>query len=93
MEIKEYLKSIGITQAGGVGKDGAYVVDLLDSNEYGKMFSTLEKCDDLDIMEENQVVTEQGSSLLYESESQPYLLNLIADWEGDIYQLVVNTID
>lgn len=93
MEIKEYLKSIGVAQSGSIGKDGAYVIDLLDSNEYGKMFSTLEKCDDLDIMEENQVVTEQGSSLLYESESQPYLLNLIADWEGDIYQLVVNTID
>ena len=93
MTIEEFLKDIGITKTGSIGEDGAYVIDLLDSNEYGRIFSTLEKSTDLDILEDNQVVTEQGSSLIYESDTEPYLLNLIADFDGDVYQLVVNNIE
>lgn len=93
MSKREYLKSIGITKSGNVGKDNAYIVDLANSDEYGKIFSTLEKADDLDIMYDNQVITEQGSSLMYESVSEPFILNLIADFDGDIYQLIVNRIE
>ena len=89
---KEYLNKIGITQEGSTGKDGSYVIDLIDSDDYGKIFSKLDKVKDLDLLEDNQVITEQGSSLMYESESEPYLLNLIADFDGDIYQLVVTEI-
>ena len=92
MTEKEYLESIGITKAGAMGDDNSYVVDIMDSNEYGKIFTTLEKSDDLDPLEDNQVVTEQGSSLMYESMSEPFLLNLIADFDGDVYQLIVNKI-
>lgn len=92
MTEKEYLKSIGISKDGAIGDDNSYVVDIMDSNEYGKIFSTLEKSDDLDPLEDNQVVTEQGSSLMYEAMSEPFLLNLIADFDGDVYQLVVNKI-
>ena len=93
MTEKEYLESIGITKAGDIGDDNSYVVDIMDSNEYGKIFTILEKEDDLDPLEDNQVVTEQGSSLVYESMSEPFLLNLIADFDGDVYQLVVNAIN
>ena len=92
MDVKSYLRSIGITQEGNIGDDNAYVIDLVDSDDYGKMFSRLERVKDLDLLEDNQVITEQGSSLMYESESEPYLLNLIADFDGDVYQLVVNEI-
>ena len=93
MTEKEYLESIGITKTGAIGDDSSYVIDITDSNEYGKIFTILEKEDDLDPLEDNQVVTEQGSSLMYESMSEPYLLNLIADFDGDVYQLVVNRIE
>ena len=92
MEFKEYLESIGIDKQGEYNNDG-YVVPLIDSNDYGKVFSILEKSDDLDILEDNQVITDEGSSLMYESISEPFLLNLIADWEANIYQLIVIDID
>ena len=93
MNPKVYLNSIGITQSGAPGDDGSYVIDLLDSDDYGKMFSKLERIKDLDLLEDNQVITEQGSSLMYESKSEPFLLNLIADFDGDVYQLVVTEIE
>ena len=76
-----------------MSEDGSYVIDIIDSNKYGKIFSILDKSDDLDILEDNQVITEQGSSIMYESLSEPYLLNLIADFDGDVYQLIVTKID
>lgn len=91
MNEKEYLKQLNINKSGEYSDD-AYVVDLLDSTEYGRVFSILDRSDDLDIMQDNQVVTTEGSSLTYESLSQPYLLSLLADWEGDVYQLVVSKI-
>ena len=93
MTEQEYLKSIGINNQVNKGDGNSFVVDIKDSNEYGKIFSTLEKSDDLDPLEDNQVVTEQGSSLMYESMSEPFLLNLIADFDGDVYQLVINRIE
>ena len=92
MEVKEYLKSIGINQSGQEGKQGSYIIDLANSDEYGRVFSKLERAEDLEILQDNQVITEQGSSLMYESETKPYLLNLIADFDGDKYQLIVNEI-
>lgn len=93
MEIEEYISSIGVKETGFMSEDGSYVIDIIDSNKYGKIFSILDKSDDLDILEDNQVITEQGSSIMYESLSEPYLLNLIADFDGDVYQLIVTKID
>lgn len=92
MSIQDYLKELNINKEADISEDGSYIVTILNSNDYGKIFSKLEKSDDLDIMEDNQVVTEQGSSLMYESISQPYLLNLIADFEGDTYELIITEI-
>lgn len=94
MNVQEYLKSIGLNLEVNKGVDeNAYVADILTSDDYGKVFSKLENSDDLDLMYDNQVLTEEGSSLVYESLSEPYLLNLIADFTGDVYQLIINVIE
>ena len=92
MDIKNYLNSIGINRDGYYSQNGSYVITLIDSNDYGKIFSTLENSDDLDIMKENQVVTEQGSSLMYESLSENFILNLLADFDNNVYQLVITEV-
>ena len=93
MGIKEYLKSIGIQKEVYKSENGSYIIDILNSNEYGKIFGLLEKSNDLDPLEDNQVITEQGSSLVYESISEPYLLSLLADFSGDKYQLIINVLE
>ena len=93
MDVNEYIKSIGIKYTANKSEDGNYIVDLPNSDEFGRVFSILEKADDLDQVEDNQIITEQGSSLMYESMSEPYLISLLADWEADLYQLVINIIE
>lgn len=93
-DIHEYVNKLGLGSEGEYNKHfDAYVIDILNSDEYGKMFSKLEKIDDIELLDDNQVITEQGSSLIYESKSEPYILNLIADFDNDLYQLVINYIE
>ena len=92
MDVKNFLDQIGIHYQGTESREGAYVIDLLDSDDYGRVYSILENCDELEIMYDNQVITEQGSSLMYEADAEPYILNLIADFDEDKYQLIVNRI-
>ena len=96
MTEQEYIKELGINKQANKGDNNSYVVDILNSDEYGKIYSILDKAidsEELEMLEDNQVVTEQGSSLLYESTSEPYLLNLLADFDGDVYQLIINRIE
>ena len=96
MTEQEYIKELGINKQANKSDNNSYVVDILNSDEYGRIYSILDKAidsEELEMLEDNQVVTEQGSSLLYESTSEPYLLNLLADFDGDVYQLIINRIE
>ena len=92
IEVEDYLKSINIPYTGEISNNDSYVIDLPSSNDYGKVYSILDKSEDLDLLDDNQVVTEQGSSLIYESDSTNYMVNLIADWDSNKYQVVINEI-
>lgn len=92
MNIEEYLSTLNIRYEGEIGEDNSYVIDIPNSQDWGSVFTKLDKSEDLEALENNQVVTEQGSSLVYQSLSEPFLISLIADFEGDRYQLIVNQI-
>jgi hypothetical protein len=92
MEIEQYLLDLDISNSGILSEDGGYVVDIENSDEFGKVYSKLEKADDLIPLVDSQVITLQGSSFVYESETEPFILNLIADFDNDRYQLVVTRI-
>ena len=91
-EFEELLDRLDILERGKLSND-RYVITLVDSDDYGRIFSKLDKSSILDIIEENQVVTEQGSSLMYEDDEEKFLLNLIADFDSNQYQLVLDKIN
>lgn len=84
--MEELLKSIGITAMGEYTKDGAYVVDIKDYNEYGKYFSLLEKSD-LEEVQDTCQVTIHTTNVTYTTED--YQVVLQADLDEDMYKLVV----
>lgn len=90
MSIRQYLKQNNINKTYTISEDNNYIITLDNSNDFGKMFSHLEKIEDLEQLEDNQVVTEQGTSILYKSNSENYLFNLIADFDGNVYSLIVS---
>lgn len=84
--MEELLKSIGITAKGEYTKDGVYVVDIKDYNEYGKYFSLLEKSE-LEEVQDTCQMTIHTTNVTYASEK--YQLVLQADLDEDLYKLVV----
>lgn len=84
--MEELLKSIGITAKGEYTKDGVYVVDIKDYNEYGKYFSLLEKSE-LEEVQDTCQMTIHTTNVTYASDK--YQLVLQADLDEDLYKLVV----
>lgn len=84
--MEEFLKSIGITAKGEYTKDGVYVIDIKDYNEYGKYFSLLEKSE-LEEVQDTCQMTIHTTNVTYASEK--YQLVLQADLDEDLYKLVV----
>lgn len=84
--MEELLKEIGITAKGEYTKNGAYVVDIKDYNEYGKYFSLLEKSD-LEEVQDTAQITIHTTNVTYMSDN--YQIVLQADLDEDLYKLVV----
>lgn len=94
MEFEKFAKELGIKTPGNFSEENqSYIIDLKDSDVYGYAYIKLENSDLLELMEDNQVVTEEGSSLMYEAISEPFLVNLLADWTADIYQIVITRME
>lgn len=84
--MEELLKSVGITAKGEYTKNGAYVVDIVDYNTYGKYFSLLEKSD-LDEVQDTSQITIHTTNVTYANDD--YQIVLQADLDEDLYKLVV----
>ena len=91
MSIEELLNKLNINLTGNQSKN-SYIIDIPNSDEYGRIYSKLAKSDIVEEYEENQMITEQGSSLMYEVIDEDYIINLIADFDSDRYQLIINNI-
>lgn len=89
--MKELLKNIGITEVGYYSKEKNYVIDLEDSNHFNKVFSKLQKSDLVDENEDSSVVNLSVSNVLFLADD--YSLNLIADFDQNIYKLVVTELE
>lgn len=89
--MEEFLKQLGITDAGNKTSNGNYVIDLEDSDHYNKIFSRLDKSDLVEENEDSSVVNLDVTNILYISEK--YAINLIADFEQDLYKIVVTELE
>ena len=84
--MEELLKDIGITAKGEYTKNGAYVIDLKDYDEYSKYFSLLDKSE-LEEVQDTAQITIHTTNVTYMSDK--YQVVLQADLDEDLYKMVV----
>ena len=84
--MEELLKRIGITEQGEYTKNGAYVVDIKDYDEYSKYYSLLEKSE-MEEVQDTAQITIHTTNVTFASED--YQIVLQADLDEDMYKLVV----
>ena len=92
MVAETVLKNIGVKKSGIYSDEGAFVVDIDNSEEFGKVYSILDNSDLLDLQEDNSILTEDEANLNYLYEDEEFLISLTGDFENDIYQLTVTEI-
>lgn len=86
MYLEKFLEKLGITHVGHYTKTNTYVIDIDDSEEYGKVYSLLDKSNEIEEDEDSSTITVHTSNLVFESDN--YQLTLIADFDQDTYKLV-----
>jgi hypothetical protein len=86
MYLEKFLEKLGITKVGHYTKTNTYIIDIEDSDEYGKIYSVLDKSDKIEEDEDSSTITIHTSNLVFESDN--YQLTLIADFDQDTYKLV-----
>lgn len=84
--MEELLKSIGITAKGEYTKNGSYVIDIRDYDEYGKYYSLLDKSD-IEEVQDTAQITLHTTNITYANDD--YQIVLQADLDEDLYKIVV----
>ena len=88
--MEEFLSRIGITGKLNKSREGLYVLDIMDSDEYGRIYSKLDKSDLLDEVVDNSQITYDAANIQYESDD--YLISLLADFKNDSYKMTIKEI-
>lgn len=85
--MEEVLVELGINKPGEYGRNNTYVVDIDNSDEFGKIYSILDKNDEVEQNEENSLLTLHNASIYYLYGE--YQINLIGDFDANQYRLVL----
>lgn len=88
--MEEFLRELGIEGNLNRGKNDVYVLDIENSDEYGKIYSRLDRSDLLDEVVDNSQITYDAANIQYESDD--YLISLLADFKNDSYKMTIKEI-
>lgn len=83
--MEEFLNSLGIHKEGNYSRDGVYVIDLDSDEDFGRIYTILDRNEDVEELTENQLITVDEASVSYASDD--YLLTLTGDFNSGIYRL------
>lgn len=83
--MEEFLNSIGIHKDGTYSRSGAYIIDLDDDEDFGRIYTILDKSEEVEELPDNQLITVDEASVSYTNDD--YLLTLTGDFNSGIYRL------
>lgn len=81
-----FLKKLGI-RGEPEKSNGVYTVSIEDSNEFARIYSKLDRSDEVDEIIESSQITPDTISVQYTNDE--YTLTLLGDLVGDAYSLTI----
>lgn len=84
--MKEFLEKLGITKEGEYTDDNNYFIDLEDDDTYAKVFSLLERSNEVEEDTDASQLTSENSSIQYVNDR--YAITILVDYESDQYALI-----
>lgn len=89
MSIEQILKELKIDKPGSYVEDDIYEIDLVDSNEFGKMYSKLESNDAAEEKDELTQMTLDSAKITYDYKDVEITID--ANMIEDEYKLYVKS--
>lgn len=91
--LEEILETLKLNTYPGIeGKNNSYIIDLNSDTEWGKVYTILDNSPLLYQRDENTLLTNHNSSLIYEYDDTDIIFNLKADFDSEQYSLVISEI-
>lgn len=84
--MEEFAKKLGIEHLGEM-EGNKYIVPLLDSDEYSKVYTILDKSDLVELDTSCTLVTDKVSELQYFNDD--FVVKLDANFVDDLYRVVI----
>lgn len=88
--MKDFLKKLGIEGDLVESSGGLYTLDIADSDEYGRIYSKLDKSPYLEELGDNSQITYSTASIQFDSDD--YRITLLADFDADTYKMTIKEI-
>lgn len=88
MNLREVAEELGLNYSGESGKNNSYVIDLDTDKEFGKVYSLLDRNEDVEQLEENNLLTVHNASLIYLYKDR-YQINLKSNFDTDEYSIIL----
>lgn len=85
--MEKLLRELNIYLEGSYSKDGSYIIDIYDSDDFGRIYSLLDNNRDIEELESNSLLNTHSANISYLYGD--YQLTLIADFDEDLYKLVI----
>lgn len=85
--MQDLLNKIGVTQPGYYSDKNTYIIDLENADQYSKVFSKLDRSKEVKELQSSSVSNASISNVMYVNDD--YNLNLIADFDNNVYKLVI----
>ena len=84
--MEEFAKRLGIEFPGDL-VGGRFIIPLMSSDEYSKVYTTLDKSDLVELDGSSTLVTNKVSELKYTGEG--FVVKLDANFDDDFYRVVI----
>jgi len=85
--VESVLRELDIYLEGSYSKDGSYVIDIYDSDDFGRIYSLLDNNKNVEELDDSSLLNQHSANISYLYDD--YQLTLVADFDEDLYKLVV----
>ena len=85
--MQDLLNKIGITQPRYYSDKNTYIIDVENADQYSKVFSKLDRSKEVKELQSSSISNASISNVMYVNDD--YNLNLIADFDNNVYKLVI----
>jgi hypothetical protein len=86
MEMKEFAEKLGIS-VDGVLEGDKYIIELVNSNDYSRVYTLLDNSELVDIDEDATLITDKVSELLFLGDE--FDVKLVGNFVQDLYRIVI----